>query len=340
MYKSEGHCLNKKMIGMVFLGILFLGIFIKIVDIDQMGILLKNADKSLIFISGVIFVSAYFFRSLRWRILLLRIDKHIGCLSAFAVYMAGMVINYIIPIRLGELAKSIFLRKLHGVPVAISLPTVFVDKLMDLFPVMVLIGVMPFFPFEKSLFLQVVVYSLFVVFIVGIFVLILTVRHAALSEKLLKKCFFFLSGAYRERAFSFIERFVVGMEIIRAMTKWDMFRVVAISLLIIVLDALYLWLAFQAVGSAAEFYVIFLGYTLLNLTYIFPTPPAQLGSNELISLVIFTTLLGLDKNMVGIVMAYTHVMTGAIIVFSGYLALNFVGIGFKNWHDLEKDGDQ
>jgi len=40
--------------------------------------------------------------------------------------------GHVIPIRAGEVAKSVFLKRLKGLPIATSLPTVFVDKLLEL----------------------------------------------------------------------------------------------------------------------------------------------------------------------------------------------------------------
>src|SRR4029077_486109 len=62
------------------------------------------------------------------------------------------------------------------------------------------------------------------------------------------------------------------------------------------LDALFCLLAFRAVGVAVSIPVVLFGYTLYNLAYLLPTPPGQIGSNELIGLLIFSSVLGVGRS--------------------------------------------
>ncbi len=62
----------------------------------------------------------------------------------------------------------------------------------------------------------------------------------------------------------------------------------------VLLDGIYFYLLFRAFGILYPFTLVFLfGYTLINLSYAIPQPPAQLGSNEWMMIIIFSIGFGL-----------------------------------------------
>lgn len=321
----------KKTVGMVLLGILFLGIFFYVIDIEKVWQLWGETDGRLLTLSGFTYLVAYYLRSLRWRLLLLEVDDGLSRGVVFSTYMAGLVINYLVPIRLGEFAKSCFLKTQAGLPIARTLPTVFMDKLLDLSPVVVLLLALPCFSWQQSVLFQGLLFTLAALFFLALFILWLAIRKAAQCEALLGKMAFFFPKTYKERYLSFVTRFVSGVALLGHLPRRKGLCLFLYTLCIIAADGLYLWLAFGAVGSHVPYYSVFLGYTLLNLTYILPTPPAQVGSNEVVSLLIFSTLLGMEKNVVALVMTITHIMSGAIILVFGYFSLNLIGVGLWDW---------
>src|SRR6202022_2442085 len=72
------------------------------------------------------------------------------------------------------------------------------------------------------------------------------------------------------------------------------FTAIAVSL-----DALFCLLAFRAVGAPVALPVVLYGYTFFNLAFILPTPPGQVGSNEIIGLMIFSGSFGVSRTKVG-----------------------------------------
>ena len=103
--------INKKSVVLIFLGVGFLFLFYNIIDINIMLNLIKVGEVKYIIMSSIIYILVYILRSFRWNLLLNRVVESISAISVYYIYMAGLVINYIIPVRLGELAKSVFLKK-------------------------------------------------------------------------------------------------------------------------------------------------------------------------------------------------------------------------------------
>src|SRR5439155_7489717 len=80
-----------------------------------------------------------------------------------------------------------------------------------------------------------------------------------------------------------VEPFMVGFvdALLRLIRQPRLLLVAALYTLVAVgLDALFCLLAFRAVGAAVAIPVVLYGYTFYNLAYILPTPPGQIGSNE------------------------------------------------------------
>lgn len=94
---------------------------------------------------GMYFVSLYF-RSMRWSVMLRHI-KPIGARRLFPVVIVGYMANNILPMRLGELARSYYLSEREGVNTASALVTVFVERIFDALALLFFIAIIvPFVP--------------------------------------------------------------------------------------------------------------------------------------------------------------------------------------------------
>jgi uncharacterized membrane protein YbhN (UPF0104 family) len=103
------------------------------------------------------------------------------------------------------------------------------------------------------------------------------------------------------------------------------------------LDALSCWLAFRAVGTSVAFPVVLYGYTFYNLAYMLPTPPGQIGSNELIGLLVFSGLLHMSRTAVGAMFLFSHPWTALLMAGSGLLSLSVMGLTLRATLALAQD---
>jgi uncharacterized membrane protein YbhN (UPF0104 family) len=88
-------------------------------------------------------------------------------------------------------------------------------------------------------------------------------------------------------------------------------------------------LAFRAVGVNASAPTVLYGYTFFNLAFILPTPPGQVGSNEVIGLLIFSGLFGLSRQGVGAMFLFSHPWTAVLMVVSGLVCLSAMGLSLR-----------
>ena len=99
----------------------------------------------------------------------------------------------------------------------------------------------------------------------------------------------------KDKMMEFLERFVAGLNIFEH-SGYTLVLAVLLTLLGIFLDGLYFYLMFLSFGIGMSFLIVLFGYSLINLSYGLPQPPAQLGSNEWMMIVIFSLGFSLTKS--------------------------------------------
>ena len=310
-------------------------IFLRLVNVSAVYQRLEHLSIEFVVLCGVAFLAAYFVRAMRWRCLL-RPDE-VSIPRAAGIYQVATFLNWMLPIRGGELAKSLLLRRSNGIPVSRSLATVSMDKAMDLLPALALLGLLPFVRLHLSRPLLVLLLSALAVVGAGALVLALATwkRDRALALLTRPLAGVVPSGARRRiepMIVLFVDTLVALVRQPRLMLVAVTFTAVAVSL-----DALFCLLAFRAVGMAVSPPVALYGYTFYNLAFILPTPPGQVGSNEVIGLLIFSGAFGLDRSGVGAMFLFSHPWTAALMTLGGLLSLSMMGLSLRSTFRLARD---
>jgi uncharacterized membrane protein YbhN (UPF0104 family) len=101
-----------------------------------------------LFISGSVSVISHFQRAIRWKMLLSPLGHKVKTSSAFFAVINGYFVNLMIP-RGGEISRPVMLKRLEGVPTATSIGTVVAERVIDLFFLLVLIGVVVVFQLTR-----------------------------------------------------------------------------------------------------------------------------------------------------------------------------------------------
>jgi uncharacterized protein (TIRG00374 family) len=311
--------------------------FLQLVQFRAVSRRLEHLNVILALLCGVVFLSAYAVRALRWRRFLA--PDVVAIPRAIAIYLVAIFLNWLLPIQGGELAKSLILRRSNGIPVSRSLATVSMDKAMDLLPAVVLLAVVPFTQWRLGGPLWLLLLTASLVMVVGTLVVALVSwrRDRTLSwlSRLLAVT---VPGRLHERVSPFLEGFVDSLIALvrkpRLLLIAAAYTAVAVSL-----DALFCFLAFRAVGASVPLPVVLFGYTLYNLAYILPTPPGHIGSNELVGLLIFSGVFGVSRTSVGAMFLFSHPWTAFLMTTTGLLALRGVGLNIRSTLQLGSDAE-
>ncbi|MFH1690112.1 MAG: lysylphosphatidylglycerol synthase transmembrane domain-containing protein [Candidatus Eisenbacteria bacterium] len=308
-------------------GVVLLALALWGVDADELRRNIAGANAGWLVAAAVLYLTAYFVRSLRWRAILRPIAS-VRVSESFHMLMAGYFLNYVIPIRAGEVAKSFFLKRLKGIPIATSLPTVFVDKLFELVSILFVVAMVPILSVSMSVTLAALIYTVLAIFVLAIALLFFAFRNPEGASRLLCGLISWLPKKVYARLSEFIGLFVQGMGVARreARTLWSFLGLTGLAVLI---DGLYFYFMFRAFSVDVAFTRVLFGYTLLTLSYILPTPPAQIGYNEFVIGLIFAggvAAAGMARHEVMAVIIVAHALTGLLIAGVGLWSFGAMGI--------------
>lgn len=309
-------------LGSIF-GVVLITLWIKATPWIEFKEHFHNLDIRFVVLGSLIYISAYFVRAVRWQ-KIMEVSFKIPMAKVWHYAMAGNMVNFLIPIRAGELVKAWFIKRNHNHGISDSLPLIIVDKTFDTLGILVVMLLLPFLNIEitGAIILLMILLGLFFAFSVGILLC------AAWKKDWV---FGFLSGIVRlfpkklrARMTGLIERFLEGLNLFQHSRQTLVFAVL-LTLVGILLDGLYFYSMFLAFGIGIEFLIVLFGYALINLSYGLPQPPAQLGSNEWMMIVIFSLGFSITKSAASAIMAFAHVLTAIIMVAFGVLAFALSG---------------
>ncbi len=305
------------------LGIVLIILWLGYIDVGELLARLRAVKVELVVWASVIYQAAYFIRSWRWNLLLAK-ETALPLHRTWLYSMGGNWINYMIPIRLGELVKAWFVKRNHGTPMLKVLPSIFIDKTFDTLGIFFVLVMIPFLSLKVSAGLTTLLALLGLVFAVSLLVLLFASSRKSGLVKIFQQLFRWLPVHIREKANRYIEIFVQGLNLFEH--HWSrLLSAVLLTALGIGLDGLYFFLIFQAFGVDYPFLKVLFGYTLINLSYALPQPPAQLGSNEWMMIIIFSIGFALTREDASAIMAFAHVLTAVLMSAFGIAAIAVSG---------------
>jgi uncharacterized protein (TIRG00374 family) len=309
--------------------------FVHLVNVAAVYHRLTHLSIGYALLCGAAFLGAYVIRALRWRWLLRPCQVSIP--RVIAIYQVATFINWLLPVRGGEFVKCLLLRHSNGIPVSRSLATVSMDKALDLLPAAVLVILLPFSGLHLSSPLWVLLGTALAVVTFAAGVLALAAWRRERAQALLSRS---LATILPGRAGKRIEPAVVQfVDTLLALVRRPSLMLIATAYtaLAVSMDALSCWFAFKAVGVAVPMTVVLYGYTFFNLAFILPTPPGQVGSNELIGLLIFSGLFGVSRSGVGAMFLLAHPGTAILMTASGLACLTGMGLSLRSTLRLARD---
>lgn len=324
-------------IGVAFSAILFV-IFAHLVNLGSAFQRLEHLNIILALLSGLVFLSAYAVRALRWRCFLE--PERPSAPQVVGIYQVANLVNFLLPVRGGELLKAILLQRLRGTLISRSLPTIVMDKVMDLAPAIGLFVVLPFLPIRLSGSLWALLLMVLVVLVGGALFLGVAAWRRTVALALLAWIMGWLPRVVRQRLEPFAMRFVDALLGLVARPRLLLIAS-GYTAVAVCLDALYCFLAFLAVGTNVSFAVVLFGYTLFNLTYILPIqPPGQIGSNELIGLLIFAGLFHMTPTAVATMFLFAHPWSAIIMGVAGAISLSAMGLSLRSTIVLTREPER
>ena len=112
-------------------GALLLWLALRHIDFGRLAAAYAGMKKVYLLPSALLVCAELLLRGARWRLLLRPSSPSARVLDAFRLETAGLALNNILPLRLGELARATFGAKVFGAPLITVLATILVERLLD-----------------------------------------------------------------------------------------------------------------------------------------------------------------------------------------------------------------
>src|SRR5437762_12538664 len=122
-------------------GLVLLGLWLRTVSLSDVLTHARVHSWWAVLLMVGLFLLTGAIRARRW-LLLLRPIAPVGMVRAFAMNAAGSLLNYVLPIRSGDAARTWWLWRRHRVPAGSALATIVIDKACDLAGVALVLAVL------------------------------------------------------------------------------------------------------------------------------------------------------------------------------------------------------
>jgi len=293
---------------------------------------------ALALLSGVAFLIAFAIRGVRWKLFLNPIGK-VSTLKAIQLFLIGTFLNFLLPVRGGEVAKSLMLKRITGIPVSQSLPTVALDKSLDLLPAPFIMALVPFLDIQMDIRLWLMLATVSGLLIGLIFFTSLAAWKRTAATMLLQKVTGILPRSIRGKiagsATGFVDSLLAGVSQPKVLLPAALLTVTAV-----IFDGLFAMLSFWTVGLHIPFGTAIFGHTVYNMFYILPTPPGQVGSSEAVGVLVFSGLLHLNRSSVLAMSVFSHPWAALLMCSVGMLSLSALGMTISSATKLQKDEER
>jgi hypothetical protein len=123
------------------LGIVLLAVIFTLAGFSEVFSLLSHISPQFLLLSGVVLLLAFIVRTWRWSVLLRASGYRVHIDTAFKCIMFGWMINYLLPLRIGDIARGAALKTTENTPLSVGLFTILIERAMDMLVLAIMLGV-------------------------------------------------------------------------------------------------------------------------------------------------------------------------------------------------------
>jgi uncharacterized protein (TIRG00374 family) len=127
-----------KILASIIITVILVTMLLSQIQIADVTTTLAGIDPLYLFVGFGLYVLSYFFRALRFRILL---NKKVGLKNLFTIVCVHNMMNNILPARTGELSYIYLLKKHHNKTAGEGIATLFVARVFDIISITLLFSV-------------------------------------------------------------------------------------------------------------------------------------------------------------------------------------------------------
>lgn len=247
--------------------------------------------------------------------------------------MISNMINFIFPIRLGEILKLYIINKVSGITYPTSISATLSDRFSHLLCILIFLLFTPMAGFELSQWSSRFVLFFVIFLILSVCLFIFGTRLLDVVAKWLRGLLLLLQvdqdrieDLSEGRLISFCRETLEKIKI-SGFSKGNLLVIASSSFVIVSLEGICYYFIIRAFGVHITWLQGALAACFMNLMFILPTPPAQVGTAEMYPVLIFSFGLDLSYSIVSSVAILWHVLTSIIFVLLGFCSAVSLGVG-------------
>jgi uncharacterized membrane protein YbhN (UPF0104 family) len=309
------------------IGLVLIILWSKLVNISEVLENLKKVNLLKLFPFIIFFIASSLLRAIRLRLILS--DYEISYKNLSLLTFLGQLLSFTVPLRLGELAKGVYLSTEYKLNFGKALIWILFDRFVDFWCVVVgVLVLLIFIPaqlpenFKPTLIVLVALIST----ITGV-----TIFKPDIIRGLFRFFVKFLGFSSLKKLFTQSGEFLIdGAGILNERSSFasqkkgvpKILLCIPLTILALISDA-FQWYSVLLVvfDTPLPFPKVFLGSLFSMLTYLIPAAPGYVGSAEAGGLAVFSYILGFDKTLISVSAVLVHLLTLGCVLVTGILAL-------------------
>lgn len=284
----------------------------------------------------IVYFGGIWLRAIRWRLLIAPFAD-VPAMRLNNVILIGFTVNNVLPLRLGELVRTVALRRSHGVPIPATLATILIERVLDLLALCGLFALVFLVERERmSGWIEWVGYFCSAVTAGGAFgILVLLLTPRALMDRLLAFGTALAARVHRRLG----EVAASCVDGVRALEDpRSLLGVVSISLVCWIFElGTYVGLML-AVGFTTSIWALTAGMVMANLATVLPSSPGYVGTFDVLLQRLLTDTFAVDTATAGVYTILTHAVLLIPVVVAGLIMLSREEISLRGLARGRVDG--
>jgi uncharacterized membrane protein YbhN (UPF0104 family) len=128
----------------ILISIICSWLFLRKIEWSSLGVAFREAKYIYIFPAIVLIFISYYFRAIRWSVLISPVKK-VSVLNLFSAIMIGSMANNVLPARLGEVIRPVMIARKEKIKVSASFATVVMERVFDILGIIVIASLLFYF---------------------------------------------------------------------------------------------------------------------------------------------------------------------------------------------------
>jgi uncharacterized protein (TIRG00374 family) len=286
---------------------------------------LIRANPTYILPAIAIYFVGIWLRAARWRLLMSPFAA-VPTERLFRIILIGFAVNNVLPLRLGELVRTFLLRQSHAVPIASTLATVLIERLLDVFALCGILTVVLVLAQPRG-WLLAAAGTAATITAVGIVALAIV---PVVPRDLLERLFAIgigIAGRIHRRLGSLAASIVDGLRVLE--DGRAVLAIVPLSILCWAAElGLYFFLALS-LSVDAGLLGLAAGMVVANLATVLPSPPGYVGTFDIALQGTLTESFGVSEVTAGAYTLLAHAILLIPVVIAGLVLLSWEDLSFR-----------